>query len=264
MFEGVFIEEGDRVRATQLAGGPWHPQHIHGGALAGLIAWKAEQIDVQQSMRIARITVDLMRPAPIGELFVHCDVVRRGRMLQLCEVQVVVGQAEVARGSVLQVRRRETMDGIDPTLLPPSTGAPPFELAETPTRLSRSAFAEGFEIRPETFVVGQLGPARAWFRQRRPLVDGQPLSAAIRAAAVADYSSGLAAVVRWQEWNYPNGDISINLTRLPVGEWILSDAESWVSPDGVGLTSTRLADMQGYFGRATQTLILSRRAASAI
>jgi hypothetical protein len=49
------------------------------------------------------------------------------------------------------------------------------------------------------------------------------------------------------------------MTREPVGEWILLDAESWIGPEGAGLAMARLADMNGYFGRCVQSLVIERR-----
>jgi len=39
----------------------------------------------------------------------------------------------------------------------------------------------------------------------------------------------------------------------------LLDGDSWIGPDGMGLAMSRLADRQGYFGRAVQSLVIERR-----
>jgi hypothetical protein len=57
----------------------------------------------------------------------------------------------------------------------------------------------------------------------------------------------------------PRIDLSINLTRLPVGEWILLDAETWLDRGGGGIAFARMADMAGYFGRGVQSLVVERR-----
>jgi hypothetical protein len=44
-----------------------------------------------------------------------------------------------------------------------------------------------------------------------------------------------------------------------VGAWILLDAESWIGPDGAGLTTARLAGISGYFDRAIQSLVIEKR-----
>ena len=62
-----------------------------------------------------------------------------------------------------------------------------------------------------------------------------------------------------QELNRLNADLNVNMAREPVGEWILLDAVSWIGPDGAGLAMARLADMKGYFGRCTQSLVIEKR-----
>jgi len=56
-----------------------------------------------------------------------------------------------------------------------------------------------------------------------------------------------------------NGDLTISLAREPVGDWILLDAETWAGPDSIGLAAARLADRDGYFGRAIQSVLLEKR-----
>jgi hypothetical protein len=53
--------------------------------------------------------------------------------------------------------------------------------------------------------------------------------------------------------------VSINLTRPPVGEWILLDAETWLERDGGGIAFARMGDRTGYFGRAVQSLVIEPR-----
>jgi Thioesterase-like superfamily len=119
-------------------------------------------------------------------------------------------------------------------------------------------FSAGFELRRLT-ERGKPGPAKVWFRQHGAVVEGEPLSPAMRAAAVGDYSNGIATELPWSDWTFINADLTISLARLPEGEWILSDAESWVAEDGTGLAMARLADERGTFGRAIQSLLIERR-----
>lgn len=50
-----------------------------------------------------------------------------------------------------------------------------------------------------------------------------------------------------------------SLARPPAGDWILLDSESWIGPDGTGLAASKLADVNGYFGRAVQSLAIEKR-----
>jgi hypothetical protein len=101
-------------------------------------------------------------------------------------------------------------------------------------------------------VAGELlqpGPAAVWFRVDHPIIDGVPISPLMRAAMVADF----------ERWTYINADTTLNLSRMPVGEWILLDARTSPGSKGMGVASARLADTHGYFGRAAQTILLEPR-----
>jgi hypothetical protein len=106
---------------------------------------------------------------------------------------------------------------------------------------------------------GQAGAGAIWFRVDHPLIEGQVVSQAMRAVVAADFSNGTASTLDFHAWTYINADLTVSFARQPVGEWILLDGESWIGPDGAGLAMSRLADRQGYFGRAVQSLVIEKR-----
>jgi hypothetical protein len=259
MSEAVFELEGATARASQWAAGPWDPTLQHGGAPSALVAWAAGQVATPTPMRIARLTVDLLRPGPIGEIAVQTEVVRQGRKIQLLEVRLLARGVLVARGSVLKIRE----DHLD---LPPGVEAPPLDLPGPeflergpPSNPAAQAFGGCFEMRPARGGFRQPGPAAVWFKLERALIAGQPTSPAMRAAAIADFANGLSSMLEFTRWTFLNGDLSVHFARQPVGEWILSNAETWIGHDGAGLAMTRLADTEGYFGRAVQSLVIEAR-----
>ncbi len=261
MNEAIFEVKGVAARATSWAAGPWDPGLMHGGAPSALIAWAAEQVESPTPMRIARLTIDLLRPVPVAELTIETQVLRQGRKIQLIEVRLAAGGVEVTRGTVLKVR--ETDQPLPGHFLPALDEAMPEARPPGQTRLgSVNNFGGNFEIRPARGVFGEPGPAAVWFRQHRPTVLGQPLSPAMRAAAVADFSNGISSVLPFEAWTFINGDLTVSFARPPRGEWILSNAMSWLASDGGGLAMTRLADCDGYFGIAQQSLVVERRPGS--
>ena len=106
---------------------------------------------------------------------------------------------------------------------------------------------------------GVPGPGAIWYRVDRPLVEGSPVSQAMRAVVAADFCNGTSAVLDFREWTFINADLTVNFARQPLGAWILLDAESWIGPDGAGIATARLADERGYFGRAVQSLVIEKR-----
>jgi hypothetical protein len=256
MTGAAYRVEGDTARATAQAAGPWHPGLQHGGAPASIVVWAAERVAAAEPMRVARLTVELLRPVPVAALEMRVATIREGRKIQLVEVRLLHDGTEVVRGTVLKLRTAETPLPRGPIL--PLLAAPAPAEASGHSPGFDFGFAAGFEVRRLT-ERGKLGPARVWFRQHAPIVEGEPLSAAMRAAAVGDYSNGIAPELPWEDWTFINADLTVSLAREPEGEWILSDAECWVGEDGTGLAMCRLADERGTFGRAVQSLLLERR-----
>ncbi|MEH3048543.1 thioesterase family protein [Sphingomonas adhaesiva] len=258
--DAIFVREGGGVRATRFAAGPWNPDLQHGGAPSALVVWAAEQVPAAAPMRVARVTVELLRPVPVGALDIATDVLREGRKIQLVQVRLLAAGKEVTRAVVLRLR-------VDAVALPddvamPAVDSAPEDVADDGLGtglIPGVTFAANFDMKRIRGGFGQLGPGRVWFRQHRALVEGEPLSPAARAMAVADFSNGIAPVLPFADWTFLNADLSVHFARLPEGEWIFSDAETWAAPDGTGLAMTRLADRRGYFARAVQSLLLERR-----
>ena len=103
------------------------------------------------------------------------------------------------------------------------------------------------------------GPCAIWFRLRHPLVQGEPASGYQRVAVAADSGNGISAILDYQEYSFVNSDLTINLLRRPVGEWICLDARSCFGANGCGLAESALYDIEGLIGRATQSLAVRKR-----
>jgi hypothetical protein len=256
--DAIYRRDGDLIVSSPLSAGPWDPSMQHGGAPSSLIAWAAEQVACETPMRISRLTIDLLRPVPVAPLEVVSEVIRQGRKIQVLSIRLLARGVEVARASVLKVRRM-VIDA------PEGVGAAPGPPPGPETGVAQAiggggnAFGAGFDIQAVEGAFGQSGPGKIWFRLRREVVADHAVSGAMRAAATADFSNGVGAVLDFNAWTYINGDLTVSLARDPVGEWILLDAETWVGPDGGGLAAGRLADRHGYFGRAAQSLVIEPR-----
>jgi hypothetical protein len=256
--DAIYRVEGSRVTTSPDAAGPWDPGMQHGSAPASLVVWAAEAIPTPVPMRIARVTVDLMRPVPLAPLTLETEVLREGRKIQLCAVRLSAGGAVVVGATVLKVK-------LQPQALPPEAVVPavtlpgPAEAREEQPSFSSSPFVAGISMRAALGRFGVPGPGAIWYRVDRPLVEGAGVSQAMRAVVAADFCNGTSAVLDFRQWTFLNADLTVSLAREPVGEWILLDAESWIGPDGAGLAMARLADERGYFGRAVQSLVIEKR-----
>ena len=103
------------------------------------------------------------------------------------------------------------------------------------------------------------GPCSAWFRLRHPLVAGEEPSPFQRVAVAADSGNGISAVLDFSQYSFVNCDLTVNLLRRPVGEWICLESRSALGGNGCGLAESALYDEAGFIGRATQSLAVRRR-----
>ncbi len=257
--EAIYKVKDATAETSAFAGGPWDPKLQHGAAPSSLICWAVERLPSLIPMRVARLTVDLTRPVPVAPLTVETEIVREGKKIQLVNVRLLADGKEVVRATALRIRKQEQA-------MPSSAFCPPHdmrgpEMGRDPqqTMLSHTPFLDGLSVRIARGAFRLPGPAAVWYRADRPIVEGAPLSPLMRATIAADFCNGTSSVLDFEDWTFINGDLTLSLAREPVGEWILLDAETWAGPDLIGIAAARLADEQGYFGRAVQSVLFEKR-----
>jgi hypothetical protein len=103
------------------------------------------------------------------------------------------------------------------------------------------------------------GPATAWMRMRTALVAGEEPSPLQRVLVVADSGNGVSAPLDYRRFLFINVDLTVQLERLPAGEWVCIDAVTLPQPTGIGSSDALLLDERGRIGRATQTLLVGER-----
>lgn len=257
--EAIYTIDGRRAVTSSFAAGPWDPTMQHGGAPTALIAREAEAFPAERPMRIARLTVDLMRPVPVAPLDIDTEVLREGRKIQLLQVRLLAAGKEVVRATVLRVRE-ESLDLPDHTGFRPLDLTPPADDAASTAGFGPShGFGSGLSAVIARGEWGAPGAAAVWFRAERPMFEGEETSPVVRAALTADFCNGVSSVLDFQQFTFINADLSVSFSRDPVGPWILLDAETWVGDSGGALAFARLADRNGYFGRAVQSVLVEKR-----
>jgi hypothetical protein len=254
------LSEG-RFEATELARGPWDPHAQHGGATAALLVREFERLPGGEELALARVTYELLRPAPLAELEVAAEVVRPGKRVQLLEGSIrSLDGTEIVRARALRIRPAQ-LNGASPTkLVPPPAGPqagkdrpPVFTAPASPT-----FFPNAIEIR---FVSGAFGggPATGWFRLKVPLVAGEDASPLQRLAAAADFGNGISTVLEWDEHLFINPDLTVYLDRQPAGEWIGLESRTTLAAGGIGTAESVLYDQRGRVGRSIQALLVAPR-----
>ena len=255
----VYKVAGAIAHAQPCSAGPWNENLQHGGAPASLIAWAMERMPMREPMQVVRMTFDLLRPIPVAPLEIKIEVQREGRKIQVCNVQLLHEGVACVRATVLKVRQAdlelpEHVADEKIELPGPEEGRDPGALFGT-----ENAFSSGLTLRSVRGTFGESGAGAMWFRAHRPIVAGEPISPLMRAAMTGDFCNGVSSELDFDQWTFINADLTISLARMPVGEWILLDAQTWLGNRGAGVAFARLGDERGYFGRAIQSLVLEKR-----
>ena len=218
---------------------------LHGRLLAGLAA-RAVESEPGDDLRLARLTVDLFKAAPMEPVTVHAARVRDGRRVRTVGVSFVCAGVEVARATALLLRTGEEPDGAV-WGAPAWEVPPPEEVAPGPGRDEGVAAGN-----PDLRLVGGTAldapvQKRAWLRDTRPLVDGEALLPSVRAAIAADVANPIANFSD-TGLHFINADLTLVVARMPEGEWIGLEVTDRLSADGISVGECALHDTRGRFG----------------
>jgi hypothetical protein len=265
MREPIFHRRDGAYMPTAHARGPWDPDALHGGAPAAIVAQAVERAKPGDGMAVVRLTYEFLGPVPLAPLEVEARVVRPGRRLQLVEAELRAAGSAVLRARAVRLHRghvdlpaSRTGDGDEPP-----GGGPGDAVSSTfpvPARDGEEGFHRtGMEIRFAGGTGFGPGPALAWFRLARPLVDDEPPTPLARAAAAADFGNGVSRVLDFERYLFINTDLTVHLHREPAGEWVLLDARTRIEPTGAGLAASRMFDERGPIGLAAQSLLVAPR-----
>jgi len=252
--------EENTFQSTPLTRGPWNPDHQHGGPPVALVCGAIERVArVHGFESISRVTANLIRPVPIGLLSVEVGTDYVGRNAGHFSARLTAESKEVARFTAL-AQRKMPLDLPSSVATSPTMAVLPEQAPET-----RFPFASeyGYAHLVETrTAAGRMfrGPCAVWFRLCFPLVCDEEPSPYQRAAVAADSGNGISALLDYEHYSFVNSDLTLNFLRQPVGEWICVDARTYLDASGAGLAESTLFDVNGFIGRATQSLGIRKRA----
>ena len=252
----------DTFLASALTRGPWHPDHQHAGPPIALVCRALERAALEHGLtHLCRLTANLLRPVPIGAVTIAVATDYVGRNAGHFSARLFALDKEVARFTALLQREADVV-------LPGTLADPAMPLAirgpddSTPAVFPFSGRHVGYGDLVETRLAHGTffgGPCAVWFRLRQALLEGEAPSAYQRVAVAADSGNGISAVLDFGKYIFINSDLTIQLLRRPLGEWICLQARTLLGPHGCGLVSSNLFDVQGQIGTATQSLLVRLR-----
>lgn len=260
MADAFYEPAGEGFLATGLTRGPWDPEAQHAGPPSALLGRELEQLPDGEEFQLARLTFEILGPVPIGAVAVAAWVARPGRRVQMVEAELEVdGQARMrVRGWRLRKAELEL-----PAAAIVADPPPPPPAQATGGGFFRTGQQEGYHTGMEArFIEGgfnEAGPAQVWLRMRHPLLAGEEPTQLQRTLIAADIGNGISSALDFRDWVFINVDLTVQLERLPAGEWICVDAVTRPEPNAIGSSDSVLFDQQGRIGRALQTLIFSER-----
>ena len=183
--------DGAWFQPTGLARGPWDPDSCHAGPPTALMVRALEALI--PSERLARLTVELIRPVPMAGFLVQAEIRKPGRSVTFSEAEILDQDRVYARAYAMHLRRVEGLEC--------STAAvdvPRLEAA-MPGRFPIHSWPHGLEAFPNSVEVrydpdgsqGEGGPTTRWMRTKVPILADEEPSPFQRISPLADCGNGV-------------------------------------------------------------------------
>lgn len=249
-----FIADGQDYLPQPEAVGPWAPDMLHGRLLGGLAARELETLVPSEGWRVARLTVDLFRPAGFDPVTVTVVPQREGRRIHVLDATVMAAGTPVAAVRAVALREGEPPPGR--IWAPESWQSPPPESLPRPEPRTEqeAALQEIWEFRIHQGGFGTDQRSRLWSRDTGCLVDEEHMSPLVRAAVSSDIASPVANGSDLGV-GYINGDYTLAMARYPAGEWIGVETTTHLADGGIAVGACAMYDLSGPFGSSTATAL---------
>jgi Acyl-CoA thioesterase C-terminal domain/Acyl-CoA thioesterase N-terminal domain len=255
MLQAPYIVDANRVIPGEHALGPWFGDQQHGASLLGLLTRFMEQVPSYQPMRFTRVVADLSKAVPLAPFTVEARARRDGKRVQSLEAEVVMDGEVMASAVATRIRT-------EPGLVPPSIPRPVHDDAAPPVpdrvldfTMSGVSFHKCLEVRStDDRHDGDV----TWYRLLASLVEGEDPSQAVRVASVADMVVGPAPYLG-DGWVSINPEVTFQLEREPVGQWIGVESSIRFTDDGIGTSEAVIYDSERRIGRSAKSTLNFRR-----
>ncbi|NKY88721.1 acyl-CoA thioesterase domain-containing protein [Nocardia veterana] len=239
------LDDDGRYLPQRWAYGRWAADMLSGPAICAAAARSLERAHGLPGFVPARFTIDLFKAARGRPLEVYTEVVRAGRRIHVAAARVRQDGVDVAEARLVQLRATDTPPGAEwhsehPFDPPADTGLDWWYRSDHDwsTRMGdhQNAGRKSLWVVPLGAVEGE---------ERSPFVE----------AVIAAESTSL--VTNWgsEGIGYINGDLTVALDRLPVGDRIGLHAGTHLTANGISVGTATLFDSRGPIGTGLVTAV---------
>lgn len=243
----LFAESDGAFHPTESALSRWGNDSLHGPAIVGLAARALERAFGLEGFLPTRLTADLFKAAHRVPTVLRCRLVRDGRRIRTSRCEVIQDGLIVAQVSLVQYRQ--------------STPPPGQEWVATtsfaaPAGVSGAAYVIGSDEAgwSETGADHQNTARKRVYHRTLDVIEGEQPSPFVRTVVAAEATS-LVTNLGTHGIGYINGDLTVGLSRLPLGDYVGVQADSHWCSDGIAVGAATLFDDGGAFGTAMVTAI---------
>ena len=235
-------------RPSALAAGPF--SGLQGGAVASLLTAEVEaQADQRKWGTAIAAAASFLRPTPMADLRTQLTIVTEGGRVSVVDNTLWSVNEDQPCATVRVTLSRERAvevpgftdprgDAVDPTRFP---------LRTRRAARGRPWFMDAMEAR-------EGGDGIAWFRLNDSVIEGAgPLSMVL---GPADWTHGIARPFQDVVAD-PNPNLTVQLLRQPLGNWVGIRAQTRWRPDGgLGIGGGMLLDVHGEIGQVSMSVVL--------
>ncbi len=257
MLDSYFTtKDGVWFEPTAYSRGPWDKDACHAGPPTSLLVRAMERL--VPGPRLARISVDLMRPVPMVGFRVQAEVRRPGRSVTYTEAEIFDEERIYARAFGMHMRQLEGFEVTTAeTERPAFADAVPGSFPVRDTAHGLVSIIDSVEVRYDPAgSIGQGGPTTMWMRSNMPILADEEPTPFQKICPLADSGNGISYNEYLDKVLFLNPDLTVSLHREPAGDWFCSRSVSHWQPNGTGMTDSELFDANGPVGRAVQSLLL--------
>jgi len=260
----MYRRDGDAFIGSNATQSSWSPGSQAGGAVLALLGHVLEDVPTLTPMSLSRVTVDLVRPVPIGApLWIDHAVIREGKIIQVVDSVVRSADSECVRARTLRIRNEDLSDGDSPASTTADEGVveslpAPDELPSTGDLPGVAGFlGSGAELRRNAEPLD--GPSIAWMRLRVAVVAGDAIRATSRVTAPMDCVNLLGVNGLPRGVTAINPDVSAHVVRAPVGDWVALVGDTRFTANvGHGFSMATMIDTEGVFGVTSTSQVVQR------